>query len=457
MSRMNVHFIAIGGAVMHNLAIALLKKGYSVTGSDDEIFEPSRSKLASYGLLPPTDGWNINRITPELDSVIIGMHAKADNPELIKAKEMGLKIMSFPEYIYNQTNNKKRIVVAGSHGKTTTTAMIMHVLKYSGRKFDYMVGSSIEGYETMVSLSDDSEIAVLEGDEYLTSPIDRRPKFHLYKPDIAIINGIAWDHMNVFATYENYFEQFRIFADTITQGGTLVFFEGDPEARKIALLCRNDIKKIPFKTHGYFQNKKGFFAASHNRVIQMEIFGEHNMQNLAAARETCYATGISEDDFYSAIQSFQGTSKRLQKINENNNGIVYLDFAHAPSKVKATVEAVAERYPGRAIIACLELHTFSSLNAAFLPHYRGSLDKASLAFIYYNPHTIALKKLPPLKVEKVKEAFGDDKIKVFSNSGDLFSIMKEMRPHNPVFLLMSSGDFDGMDFYSLSEELLSNK
>jgi UDP-N-acetylmuramate: L-alanyl-gamma-D-glutamyl-meso-diaminopimelate ligase len=457
MYRMKVHFIAIGGAVMHNLAIALHKKGYKVTGSDDEIFEPSRSRLESYGLLPEKNGWDTGCITTDLDSIIIGMHAKADNPELLKAKELGITIMSFPEYIYDQTRNKKRIVVAGSHGKTTTTAMIMHVFKHSGRKFDYMVGSSIDGYETMVCLSDDSDFVILEGDEYLTSPIDRRPKFHLYKPDIAIINGIAWDHMNVFPTYENYFEQFKIFIETITTGGTLVYFEGDPEAKRIAGFCREDIKKIPYKIHGYFLNKKGFYAASHNRVVEMEIFGEHNMQNLAAAREACYAAGISEDDFYSAIPSFKGTSKRLQKINENENGTVYLDFAHAPSKVKATVEAVAERYPDRTIIACLELHTFSSLSTGFLPYYRGTLDKASSAFVYFNPHAVILKKLPPLNIDIVKEAFGDARIKVFSNSSELFSLLREMKHFNPVYLLMSSGDFDGIDLYLLSEELLSNK
>jgi UDP-N-acetylmuramate: L-alanyl-gamma-D-glutamyl-meso-diaminopimelate ligase len=454
---MKVHFIAIGGAVMHNLAIALHKKGYEVTGSDDEIFEPSRSRLASYGLLPDSYGWHVGRITPDIDSIIIGMHAKSDNPELLRARELGIRILSFPEYIYEQTKNKKRIVVAGSHGKTTTTAMIMHVMNHSGRKFDYMVGSSIKGYETMVGLSEDSDTAVLEGDEYLTSPIDRRPKFHLYKPDIAVINGIAWDHMNVFPTYENYFEQFRIFADTISPGGTLIYFEGDGEAVKIASRSREDIRKIPYKTHGYFINKAGFFAASHNRVVEMEVFGEHNMQNLSAAREACYSAGISEDEFYNAIRSFKGTEKRLQKINENRNGLVYLDFAHAPSKVKATVEAVAERYPGRPIIACLELHTFSSLNAAFLPQYRGTLDKASYPYVYFNPHAIALKKLPPVTTGDVMEAFGDPRIRVFSNSEELFSDMKKTKFSNPVFLLMSSGNFDGIDFYLLSEELLSNK
>jgi UDP-N-acetylmuramate: L-alanyl-gamma-D-glutamyl-meso-diaminopimelate ligase len=451
---MKVHFIAIGGAVMHNLAISLHKKGYSVTGSDDEIFEPSKSRLLSYGLLPDKFGWYPERITTAIDTIILGMHAKADNSELIKAKELGLKIMSFPEYIFEQTKDKKRIVVAGSHGKTTTTAMIMHVLKCSGRKFDYMVGSSIDGYETMVSLSTDSEFAVLEGDEYLTSPVVRRPKFHLYHPDIAIINGIAWDHMNVFPTYDNYFDQFRIFADTITPGGTLIYFEKDKEAERIAGSIRKDIRVIPYKTHGYFINKKGFFAATHNRVTELKIFGEHNMQNMSAAKEACLCAGISEDEFYTAFETFSGTSRRLQKIAENERGIVYLDFAHAPSKVKATVEAVAERYPSRSIIACLELHTFSSLNRNFLPQYRGTLDKATLPFVYFNPHAIEHKKLPPLSVQTVKEAFGDNRLQVFNDSRDLFLSMKERKSDNPVYLIMSSGDFNGIDFNALSGELL---
>ena len=454
MSGMKVHFIAIGGAVMHNLAISLHKKGYIVTGSDDEIFEPSRSRLLSYGLLPDKFGWHPESIASDLDTIILGMHAKADNPELLKARELGLKIMSFPEYIFEQTKNKKRIVVAGSHGKTTTTAMIMHVLKCSGMKYDYMVGSSIDGYETMVSLSNDSVIVVLEGDEYLTSPIDRRPKFHLYHPDIAIITGIAWDHMNVFPTYENYFDQFRTFADTITTAGTLIYFENDKEAERIAEGVRKDIRIIPYKTHGYFINKNGFFAATHNRVTKLNIFGEHNMQNMSAAKEACICAGISEDEFYSAFETFNGTSRRLQKIRENNKGIVYLDFAHAPSKVKATVEAVAERYPNNNIVACLELHTFSSLNSNFLPQYRGTLDKANLPFVYFNPHAIEHKKLPPVTLQQVKEAFGDNRIQVFNDSTELFTAIKNTPANNPVYLIMSSGDFNGVDFNALSEELL---
>lgn len=452
-----VHFIAIGGAVMHNLAIALHRKGYMVTGSDDEIFEPSRSRLESCRLLPSSMGWSADRITTDIDTIILGMHAKADNPELLKAIDLGIKVMSFPEYLYEQTKNKKRIVVAGSHGKTTTTAMIMHVLKNSGMKFDYMVGSSIDGFETMVGLSDDSSIAVFEGDEYLTSPIDRRPKFHLYMPDIAIINGIAWDHMNVFPTFENYLEQFRKFIATISEGGSLIFFRDDNEAARIAGEARTDIRKIPFRTHGYFQNKTGFFAATHNRVVALKVFGEHNLQNLSAAREACLLAGITEDQFYDSIRSFEGTSRRLQKLMETENGVVYLDFAHAPSKVRATIGAVAERYPHRDIIACLELHTYSSLNSDFLPQYSDSLLKASHTFVYFNPHAVQMKKLTLLSKEKVAGYFGGTNLKVYDNSGSMFNDIKNLKVNDPVYLLMSSGDFDGTDIVKLAGELLSNK
>jgi UDP-N-acetylmuramate: L-alanyl-gamma-D-glutamyl-meso-diaminopimelate ligase len=450
---MKVHFIAVGGAVMHNLAIALRLKGYSVTGSDDEIFEPSRSRLASYGLLPEKYGWHPEKITRDTDMVILGMHARADNPELLKAKEYELKIMSFPEFLYEQTRNKKRIVVAGSHGKTTTTAMIMHVLKTLGVKFDFMVGSSIGGYETMVTLSDDSEIAVLEGDEYLTSAVDRRPKFHLYMPDIAVLNGIAWDHMNVFPTFENYVEQFRIFAGKISEGGSLVYYAGDPEVVKIADSASDNIRKIPYRIHGHFQNKAGFFAATLSRTIPLKIFGEHNMQNLSAARETCLAAGISEDDFYEAIQSFEGTTGRLQKLSENKKGIFFYDFAHSPSKVRATVEAVRSRYPGRDIIACFELHTYSSLNRDFLPLYEGTLEQATRAFIYYNPRQFEMKKLVPLSKNEVKEAFGGRNVEVCDDSDDLFNKIKITRYSSPVYLFMSSGDFNGRDLKMLAEEI----
>lgn len=452
---MRIHLIAIGGAVMHNLAIALKLKGYEISGSDDEIFEPSRSRLASYKLLPMKEGWDPNLITPEIDAIILGMHAAKDNPELVKAEKLGLKIMSFPEYIYEQTKNKKRIVVAGSHGKTTTTAIIMHVFRSLGINFDYMVGSNIDNYESMVGLSDKSEIAVLEGDEYLTSALDRRPKFHLYKPDIAILNGIAWDHINVFPTFENYVEQFRIFIDCIEEGGTLIYYEGDDEVKKLALSSCKKIKKIPYKTHGFFQNKTGFYASTLKHVIPLKIFGEHNMQNLSAAKEACLEAGINEDDFYEAVQSFEGTAKRLQKLIENQNGVAYLDFAHSPSKVKATVEAVSARYPGKHIISCLELHTYSSLNIDFLPHYSGTLDKATYPYVYFNPHVLKVKNMPSVTANEVKAAFGNKKLSVFDNSSEMFSFIQKQNYRDSVFLFMSSGDFDGFNLRKLAEKLIN--
>jgi UDP-N-acetylmuramate: L-alanyl-gamma-D-glutamyl-meso-diaminopimelate ligase len=446
---MRVHFIAIGGAVMHNLAIALHLSNYVVTGSDDEIFEPSRSRLEKYGLLPENWGWYPARITKDIDIVILGMHARSDNPELLKAQETGIKIMSFPEYLYEHTKDKKRVVVAGSHGKTTTTAMIMHVLRMQKIKFDFMVGSQIDGFETMVSLSDEAEIAVFEGDEYLTSALDKRPKFHLYMPDIAVINGIAWDHMNVFPTFENYVDQFRIFVEKISDGGSLIYYEGDRELKNVAVSSKNNIRKIPYNVHGHFQNKTGFYAATHNRVVPVKIFGEHNMQNLFAALKVCLALGIPEDDFYGAISSFEGTSRRLQKLKETEKGLIYLDFAHSPSKVKATVEAVSGRYPGREIIVCLELHTYSSLNSEFLPLYRGTLASATVPFVYFNPHSVELKKLKHLSADTVREAFGGENISVYDDSVKLFSFIKSQSYRRPVYLFMSSGNFDGFDFNSL--------
>lgn len=434
---------------MHNLAIALRKKGYTVTGSDDEIFEPAKSRLAHYGLLPDENGWHPEKITSGLDAIILGMHAREDNPELIRARAAGIRIMSFPEYLYDQTRNKKRIVVAGSHGKTTTTAMIMHVLRSLGKKFDYMVGSQIDGFETMVGLSEDSGIAVFEGDEYLTSALDRRPKFHLYMPDIAILNGIAWDHKNVFPTFENYIDQFRTFITKISDGGSLIYFEGDELVKKISEEATAPINKIPYKTHGYFQNSKGFFGATHNRVVPLRFFGEHNMQNLSAAKNACILAGVTEDEFYSAIQTFEGTSKRLQKLGENEKGIVYLDFAHSPSKVKATVEAVRARYPEKDVVACLELHTYSSLSKDFLPLYEGTLKDAATAFVYFNPHAVALKKLDPVSPEMVRKAFGGTNVYVFNDSAELFRKINELNYKDSCYLFMSSGDFDGYDLKSV--------
>lgn len=450
---MRYHFIAIGGAVMHSLAIALQKKGHTVTGSDDEIFEPSASKLAEHKLLPLVTGWFPEKISSDLDTVIVGMHAHNDNPELERARELGLRIYSFPEYFYDQTCNKKRIVVGGSHGKSTTTAIIMHVLKQNKIPFDYLVGSGIDGYETMVGIGDDSEIAVIEGDEYLASPIDRRPKFHLYHPDIAVINGIDWDHMNVFPTEEEYINQFRLFTDTIARGGTLAYFEGDAITADLALASRPDIIKKPYKVHGYFRNRTGTYAANHNRTIPVQFFGSHNFQNLSAAYEACSAAGITDDQFYSAIPSFRGATRRMQKLHEDKSRVIIHDFAHAPSKVKATVEAVAEEYEGVPLIAVLELHTYSSLNSSFIHRYGGTMASATEAYIYYNPHVLEIKKLPPLGKEEIAAAFSGSNIRVFDSAEELFESLASAAPAKGVWLFMSSGDFGGMSVKEFAEQL----
>ncbi|MBN1387173.1 MAG: peptidoglycan synthetase [Bacteroidales bacterium] len=451
---MRIHFISIGGAVMHNLALELNRKGHIVSGSDDEIFEPSAGNLKAHGLLPPEKGWHPEKIGTDIDTIILGMHARKDNPELLKAQELGLDIRSFPEYLYEQTRNKKRVVIGGSHGKTTITAMIMHVLKSCGMQFDYMVGAQVNGFNTMVNLSDNSEIAVFEGDEYLSSAIDPRPKFHLYNADIGVINGISWDHINVFPAFDTYLEQFRIFADTISNNGKLIYYQNDALVENVAKGARKDITLIPYDIHGYFQNRKGFFAATHNRVQKMEVFGEHNMQNLSAAKTVCGELGISDDDFYQAIGRFKGSVKRMQLLSKSEDCSVYLDFAHAPSKVKATVNALSERYPGHRLVTCLELHTYSSLNTDFLDNYKGSLAEADKAYVYYNPHALNLKRLKILDKQQVKQSFGDDNIMVLDDSDELFYKIKEEAGPYTVYLFMSSGNFNGFDLARYAEELI---
>ena len=369
---MNIHFIAIGGSAMHNLAIALHNKGYHVTGSDDTIHDPSKSRLEKKGLLPKAFGWFPEKITQDIDVIILGMHAKEDNPELLQAQDMGLKIYSYPEFLYEQSKDKTRVVIGGSHGKTTITSMILHVLAYHDREVDYMVGAQLEGFETMVHLTQENEFMVLEGDEYLSSPIDRRPKFHLYKPNIALLSGIAWDHINVFPTFEGYIEQFRIFTDSLTNGGIMVYNEEDAIVKEVVESSTHTIKKYPYSTPTY-EIEDGITAIdTPDGMMPLEIFGNHNLQNLAGAKWICQHMGIDEDDFYEAIASFKGASKRLEKIAENKQTVIFKDFAHSPSKVKATTEAVKKQYAQREVIACLELHTYSSLNAEFLSEYQGA-------------------------------------------------------------------------------------
>jgi len=438
-----IHFIAIGGAAMHNLAMAVAQKeGYRVTGSDDEIFDPALTHLREAGLLPDEMGWHPERITPDIDAIILGMHAREDNPELVRARELGLKIYSFPEYLYEQTKDKIRIVVGGSHGKTTTTSMILYVLQRLGIEADYMVGAQIEGFERMVCLSDTAKYAVFEGDEYLTSPLDLRSKFLWYHPHIAILTGIAWDHINVFPTFPQYVDTFRQFVDSFEPNGQFIFYQGDENLRQIAAGARKDITCIPYDAY--------------QGEVRMQVFGRHNMQNLQAAMLACHCIGVSPDDFYREISTFTGASNRLEKICETETSVAYKDFAHSPSKLRATVNAVRERYPEKRLIACMELHTFSSLMADFLPQYKDCMAEADMAFVYFNPKVIEHKRLTPITKEEVREAFGTENVEVFTESAALQERLKGISYSNAALLMMSSGTFDGVNVKEFATELLKN-
>ncbi|MBP9725556.1 MAG: peptidoglycan synthetase [Bacteroidia bacterium] len=446
---MNVHFISIGGAVMHNMALALRQKGYTVSGSDDEIFEPALSRLRNSGILPESIGWFPEKIHFGLDAIILGMHARKDNPELLKAQEIGLKIYSFPEYMYEQTRNKKRLVVGGSHGKTTTTAMMLHVLKQCGRKFDYLVGSQLEGFDTMVGLYEDSDIAVFEGDEYLTSPIDLRPKFHVYHADVAIVTGIAWDHINVFPTFEGYVEQFAIFMRQIPASGKLICFDEDPHLKQIVQHNTLDADVLWYNAPEYKVENGITTIKTEQGWIELKIFGKHNLQNMQAARLALNQIGISDEQFYNAIASFKGTAKRLELLDKNESTVVYRDFAHSPSKVTATVDAVKDQFPERKLVAVFELHTFSSLNKNFLSEYKGALDKADVKIVYFNPHTLELKRMEMLSDTLIKDHFGAD-VKVLNDSAQLEQMLRGMDWSNTNLLLMSSGNFNNTNLNVLS-------
>ncbi len=452
---MNVHFIAIGGSAMHNLAIALVKKSYRVTGSDDEIFDPAKSRLKKYGILPEKEGWFRQRIHKNLDAIILGMHAKADNPELLEAQNKGLKIFSYPEFLYEQAKNKKRIVIGGSHGKTTITSMILHVLNFHHVDCDYMVGAQLEGFEVMVRITDDAPFMVLEGDEYLTSPIDRRPKFHVYQPDIAVISGIAWDHINVFPTFENYVDQFRIFASLISKKGILIYCENDDEVRAIGLSVRKDIEAIPYSIPEHRVENSITKILFNGKMIPLKVFGEHNLMNLNGARLVCNKLGITDEAFYEAIQSFSGASKRLELVAQNRQTAMFKDFAHSPSKLLATTSAVKKQFPDRKLVACIELHTYSSLSEKFLSHYGGCLDNADIAKVYFSDHALKLKKLPPLTSKQVKAAFANPNVEVYTDSSNLLSDLLKIDWQNKNLLMMSSGNFDGIDFSELGKKITS--
>ncbi len=451
-----IHFISIGGSVMHNLALALHEKGYNVTGSDDEIYDPARTRLQNAGILPQEMGWFPEKIHASLDAVILGMHARKDNPELLKAQELGLKIYSYPAYFYEESINKHRVVVAGSHGKTSITSMILHVLHFHHSKFDYLVGAQIEGFKTMVHISDESPILVAEGDEYPASPTDLVPKFMLYQPHIALISGIAWDHFNIYPTWDGYVEQFSKLADAIPKSGVLIYDETDEALCKIAKKERVGVRAVAYHAHEHnVIDGQTWLITPNESEVPVLVFGEHNMKNISGAMAICEELGITSEQFYEAIQTFKGAANRLELLAKNEQTIVYKDFAHAPSKVEATTKASKSQYPNRRLIACTELHTFSSLNKTFLHQYAHKLDAADIAIVYFNPHTIEHKRLTPISTEEVKTAFERHDLMVFTESEALKIFLLSQSYQNTNLLLMSSGTFGGLDLKELAAQVLS--
>jgi UDP-N-acetylmuramate: L-alanyl-gamma-D-glutamyl-meso-diaminopimelate ligase len=449
-----IHLIAVGGSIMHNLALALHQRGTRVTGSDDEIFEPARSRLAAAGVLPAQEGWFPSTIHAGLSAVIVGMHARPDNPELLRAQELGLKIYSFPEYIYEASRDKQRIVIGGSHGKTSITALILHVLRFHGRKFDYAVGAQLAGFDLMVQLTDDAPIIIIEGDEYLASPVDRRPKFHLYQHHIGVISGISWDHINVFPTEEIYREQFRIFADMTPKAGVLIYDRDDEQTQLIAVPTNPDVTYVGYGPHEHvIRQGKTFLITKKDEEVPIQVFGAHNLRNISAAKEVCKQLGIKGKDFFRAVASFPGAARRLELVKEGATSVVYKDFAHAPSKLKATTNALKQQFPQRRLVACLELHTFSSLNPAFLPQYAHCFDAPDVAVVYFNPHVLEHKRLPPLAPEAVAAAFQRPDLKVITDSAELAAFLRSQQWQNANLLLMSSGTFDGLDLPGLAAEI----
>lgn len=450
---MKVHFISIGGSVMHQLAIALKRKGYEVTGTDDEIFEPSKTNLSNEGLLPQKIGWNPDIITADIDAVILGMHAKNDNPEIEKARQLGLNIYSFPEYIFKESQQKTRVVVGGSHGKTTTTSMIMHVLKIAQKHFDYLVGAQLQGFDQSVNISD-APVIVCEGDEYPASVIEKRPKFHFLFPHIAIITGIAWDHINVFPTFDFYLEQFKLFIEKIEPGGCLIYNQTDEVLKQLVTsTVRSDISYLPYGIPQHTINKGKTTINIQGVEGSLKVFGNHNLLNLHAAYLACRQLGITAETFVKAIGNFTGASKRLEIMAENNNTIVFRDFAHAPSKVKATIEAVKQQYPNRKLIAALELHTFSSLNENFMNEYNGAMAKADEAAVFYSKHALELKRMPALNKEVVYKGFNKQGLNVITDKEELNTWLTNQSYNNANLVLMSSGNYDGLDINTFAKTI----
>ena len=450
---MRIHFIAVGGSAMHNLAIALHLKGYDVTGSDDHIFEPSKSRLNKHGLLPDDFGWDASRISDDLDFVILGMHAKVDNPELIESQNRNLKIVSYPEFIYEMSKNKTRVVIGGSHGKTSITAMVLHVLNQNEREVDFMVGAQLEGFETMVHLTDENDFILLEGDEYLSSPIDRRPKFHLYKPNIALLSGISWDHINVFPTKEIYLKQFELFLETMVSGGVLVYNKLDSQVNQISIDCKRPIRKLEYTMPDYYIDNGISFLRTDEGDLPLKIFGDHNLSNLSGAKLICQLMGVQEEEFNNSISSFKGADKRLESILVMKDRNVFKDFAHSPSKVIATVKALKNQYQNRKLIALLELHTFSSLNKEFIVEYKDSLKSADIAVLFYDPKAIKNKGLSEIDDKMIKKAFNDNKLIVFSNSGQLSDFLLSQSYVNANLLIMSSGNYASLDLDFITSQI----
>ena len=450
-----VHFIAIGGSAMHNLAIALHQQGFEVTGSDDEIFEPSRSRLDRLGLLPGRLGWHPEDITPDIDAVILGMHARIDNPELKRAQELGIPVFSYPAYFHERTKDKTRVVIGGSHGKTTITSMVVHELRHAGVEFDYLVGAQLDGFDCMVKLSDTSRVAIIEGDEYLASALQPVPKFHLYAPHIAVISGIAWDHINVFKTFEGYVDQFREFTRRIMPGGKLVHCVEDAIVVDVVNDAPEGVARIPYGVprHRIVDGTTCLLAPG--KEVPLRIFGRHNLQNLEAARHVCHQLGISDSVFYDSIATFHGAAKRLERLADVPGRTVFKDFAHSPSKLKATVEAVREQFPGHELVACMELHTYSSLSETFLDQYAGCMDDADRAIVFYDPHAVQLKRLPPIPPERIQRAFARADVQVLNEPVAVMGAVRPAQGREAVLLMMSSGNFGGLDLQALSEAFIA--
>lgn len=443
---MNLHFVAIGGSIMHSLAISLKQQGHQISGSDDHIYDPASSRLAAHGLLPDEEGWHPERITAELDAVILGMHAFEDNPELAKAQELNIPVYSFPAFVFEQSHHKQRIVIAGSYGKTTTTAMVMHVLKEAGRDFDYLVGAQVEGFDNPVRVTEKAPMIIIEGDEYLASRIDPRPKFLLYQPHMVVITGISWDHINVFPTEDVYEEQFANLLHQLGKAADIIYCEGDARLRALVetYTDANSQYRYPYRTPKYKVKDGKYVVKLEGEQSAVPLIGRHNMANLAAAWRVCQQVGIEIEDFFQHMQTFKGASIRLQILQETQQQVLIRDYAHAPAKVKASVDAVRERYASRHLIAVAELHTFSSLHADYLPLYRDSLAAASARIVYINPKAVAQKRMAPITREQLVDAFGTEDLVYTTTPSELTEAIAHARQGEDVLLLMSSGNLGGL-------------